>query len=60
MKKEQIEKKIEEIKEMAQKIQQSISEQQQQFIACQGALQVLHELLDTEENEVKDNETATD
>lgn len=60
MKKEQIENKIKELTEMSQKLQQSIAEQQKQFIACQGALQVLHELLNAEEKENTADETVKD
>lgn len=50
---EKILKKIEEIKKFH-------NQAQQQLIACEGALQVLNELLEAEENEVKEDETATD
>lgn len=53
MSKETIEKKIDELMKVR-------TQAQQQLIACEGALQVLQELLNAEENEVKDNETATD
>lgn len=50
---EKILKKIEEVKKFH-------NQAQQQLIACEGALQVLQELLEAEENEVKEDETATD
>ena len=62
MSKELIEKKIQEITEIAQKIQQRLAEQQQQFIACQGALEVLEDLLKscTEEKTNKEGDAENE
>ena len=60
MTKEQIENKIKEILNVRTQAQQTLANAQQQLIACSGALQVLEELLKSEEKEKTEDETVKD